>query len=80
METYDISAVQADDDADTLVFTTAIDAVKTCDVIIIGEDKDILVLLLHYYNLDLPFTLFYKRQDHEGKTNLGYTWSKNETT
>ena len=52
-ETYDISAVQADDDTDTLVVTTAIDAVKTCDVIVIGEDTDILALLLHYYNLDL---------------------------
>ena len=59
METYDISAVQADYDADTLAITTAIDAVKTCDVIVIGEDADILVLLLHYYNLDLPFKIFF---------------------
>ena len=59
LETYDISAVEADDDADTLVVTTAIDAVKTCDVIVIGEDTDILVLLLHYYNLDLPFKIFF---------------------
>ena len=57
--TYDISVVQADNDADTLVVTTAIDAVKTCDVIVIGEDTDILVLLLHYYNLDLPFKIFF---------------------
>ena len=59
LETFDIFAVQADDDADTLVVTTAIDAVKTCDVIVIGEDTDILVLLLHYYNLDLPFKIFF---------------------
>ena len=59
LETYDISAVQADDDTDTLVVTTAIDAVKTCDVIVIAEDTDILVLLLHYYSLDLPFKIFF---------------------
>ena len=45
----------------TLVITTAIDAVKTRNVIVIGEGTDILLLLLNYYNLDLTIQdLFYK--------------------
>ena len=68
--TYDISVVQADNDADTLVVTTAIDAVKTCDVIVIGEDTDILVLLLHYYNLDLPFKIFFTSEKNTKKRRI----------
>ena len=58
LETYDISAAQTDDDADTRHHYSN-RCSKNMNVIVIGEDTDILLLLLNYYNLDLPFKIFF---------------------
>jgi hypothetical protein len=42
-----ISCTQADNDADTLIVTTAIHQLKTSNVTLYGDDTDLLALLLH---------------------------------
>lgn len=58
LTTKGISAIQADDGADILVVTTAINSNKIDDVVVIGEDTDLLVILLDYYELQSPFKIF----------------------
>ena len=50
MNSCNIEAFQAQDDADVLVATTAVDSLMNANVVVIGED--ILILLLHYYNME----------------------------
>ena len=59
MNSCNIAAFQAYDDADTLEVMTAIDAAISTNVVVIGEDTDILVLLLHYYRLDYNNSIFF---------------------
>ena len=55
-----ITVVQAEGDADLLVVEEALKAVKSMDTVVVGEDTDILILLLFHsatesYNLSLYF-------------------------
>jgi 5'-3' exonuclease len=47
---YDIRYKNAVDDADLLIAQTAIDCALSSEVIVISEDTDLLVLLIHHVN------------------------------
>ena len=49
MNSKNITAIQSSGDADTLVVSTAIAACSSTNVVVIGEDTDILILLIHHY-------------------------------
>ena len=59
MNSCNIEAFQAHDDADVLVATTAVDSLMNANVVVIGEDTDILILLLHYYNMESNNNIFF---------------------
>ena len=59
MNSCNIEAFQAQDDADVLVETTAVDSLMNANVVVIGEDTDILILLLHYYNMESNNNIFF---------------------
>lgn len=58
LEEKGYGVVYADSDADVLIVKSAIDLAITSDVAIIGEDTDILVLLLYYINSDHKHVIF----------------------
>ncbi len=43
-----VTCVAADGDADSLIVKTAIQQSKICDTVLVGEDTDLLILLLHH--------------------------------
>ena len=72
-------------DADVMIVKTSIDSAKTHSTILVGEDTDLLVLLIHYYNPSLK-TIHMKCEPRNGKggklwdikkiqESLGYTIS-----
>ena len=49
MNSRNIAAFQSTVDADTLLVSTAIAACSSHNVAVIGEDTDILILVIHHY-------------------------------
>ena len=50
MNTEGMCAVQSGGDADTLIATTEVDIANSNATVIIGEDTDLLILLIHFVN------------------------------
>ena len=50
MNTVGMYAIQSSGDADTLIITTAVDIVNSKPTVVIGEDTDLLILLIHFVN------------------------------
>ena len=61
-----ITAICAENDADLLIATTAIDCSKTNPTIVIGGDTDLLVLLCHYVGPD-NHTIVFQTQNRRWK-------------
>ena len=59
MNSHNITAIQSHGDADTLVVSTAVTAASFSNVVVIGEDTDILILLLHHYQHDNTHNMFF---------------------
>jgi hypothetical protein len=55
---YDIRYKNAVDDADLLIAQTAVDCALSSEVIVIGEDSDLLVLLIHHVNQQYRWVIF----------------------
>jgi 5'-3' exonuclease len=55
---HDIRYKNAVDDADLLIAQTAVDCVLSSEVIVIGEDTDLLVLLIHHVNQQCKWVIF----------------------
>ena len=53
-----IKVIQADEDADLLTVKTAIESASIKNTVLIGEDTDILVLLMHYCDLESHQIIF----------------------
>ena len=62
MNSRNITAIQSHGDADTLVVSTAVTAASFSNVVVIGEDTDILILLLHHYQHDNTHNMFFMTQ------------------
>ena len=54
----DIRYKNAVDDADLLIAQTAVDCALSSEVIVIGEDTDLLVLLIHHVNQQCKRVIF----------------------
>ena len=59
--------IYCEGDADVDIAKTAIGMSEQSDVMVIGEDTDLLILLLHYYNTSL--NKIYFRSDRSSKSN-----------
>jgi hypothetical protein len=55
---HDIRYKNAVDDADLLISQTAVDCALSSEVIVIGEDTDLLVLLIHHVNQQCKRVIF----------------------
>jgi hypothetical protein len=55
---HDIRYKNAVDDADLLIAQTAVDCALSSEVIVIGEDTDLLVLLIHHVNQQCKRVIF----------------------
>jgi hypothetical protein len=55
---YDIRYKNAVDDADLFIAQTAVDCALSSEVIVIGEDTDLLVLLIHHVNQQCRWVIF----------------------
>ena len=55
---HDIRYKNAVDDADLLIAQTAVDCALSSEVIVIGEDTDLLVLLIHHVNQQCRWVIF----------------------
>ena len=49
MNSHDIKSVQSYTDADVLIATTAVERSRSKNVVVIGKDTDLLILLIHHY-------------------------------
>ena len=58
MNESNLQAIQSTGDADLLIAQTAIDSALTRPTIVIGEDTDLLILLLYHVNLDCDDIFF----------------------
>ena len=59
MNENDLNAKQPYGDADVLVLTTAVERSCYVNVAVIGEDTDLLILLLHHYDVQKNQIYFY---------------------
>ena len=50
MNTVGMYAMQSSGDADTLITTIAVDIANSKPTVVIGEDTDLLILLIHFVN------------------------------
>ena len=79
---YDIRYKNAVDDADLLIAQTAVDCALSSEVIVIGEDTDLLVLLIHHVNQQCKRVIFKsdkmainkKNENMEHSTNKRLSW------
>ena len=76
---HDIRFKNAVDDADLLIVQTAVDCALSSEVIVIGEDTDLLVLLIHHVNQQCKRVIFNifkmainKKMEHS--TNKRLSW------
>ena len=61
MNAIGLEAKQAEGDADVLIAKTGLEKSQAMPTAVIGEDTDLLILLIHYSNRDIPkFDLFFK--------------------
>ena len=77
-----IETKQAPSDADLLIATTAVQSSITRPTIILGEDTDLLILLLYYYECGSMQLIFRPNHDSEVKDlghwqNYLYSWTRN---
>ena len=76
---HDIRFKNAVDDADLLIAQTAVDCALSSEVIVIGEDTDLLVLLIHHVNQQCKRVIFKsdkmainKKMEHSTNTRLSW--------
>ena len=62
-----LQAIQSSGDADLLIVQTAIKSAATRPTVVIGEDTDLLILLLHHVNEDCQRILFTSEQKSRSK-------------
>ncbi|KAK6176044.1 hypothetical protein SNE40_014405 [Patella caerulea] len=72
-----IEAVQATDDADLLIVQTAVDKSDTKEVVVFGEDTDLLVLLIHHAKQNLKRIYF--TSDKQATTKANKIWDISKT-
>jgi hypothetical protein len=72
LTTKGFETTRAEGDADLLIVKTAILSSKTSKTILIGEDTDLLCLMLHY-SREIIFPLFFKSEPTRGK--IGKMWN-----
>jgi hypothetical protein len=73
-----IETKQAPSDADLLIATTTVQSSITRPTIILGEDTDLLILLLYYYECGSMQLIF--RPNHDKKTVKSKIWDIGKTT
>ena len=67
----EINVFQSQADADVLIVTTAIQQVHNSNVIVVGDDTDLLVLMLHYFNsIATDFELSFYRPSSESTIKI----------
>lgn len=69
---HDIRYKNAVDDADLLIAQTAVDCALSSEVIVIGEDTDLLVLLIHHVNQQCKRVIFKSDKMAINKKKLKY--------
>ena len=62
-----LQAIQSSGDADVLILQTAIRSAVTRPSVVIGEDTDVLILLLHHVNQDCYRIFFTSGQKSRAK-------------
>ena len=62
-----LQAIQSSGDADLLIVQTAIKSAATIPTVVIGEDTDLLILLLHHVNEDCQRIFFTSEQKSRSK-------------
>ena len=67
-----MNAKQSYSDADVLVVTTAVERCCHANVAVIGEDTDLLILLLHHYDVHKNQIYFTTERNIKDKKNLGH--------
>ena len=72
MNTVGMYAIQSSEDADTLIVTTAVDIVNSKPTVVIGEDTDLLILLIHFVNKKRYRMTFFSCQTKILKVNSKY--------
>jgi hypothetical protein len=72
MDSNDIETRKAPSDADLLIATTAVQSSITKPTIILGEDTDLLILLLYYY--ECGYMQLICRPNHDKKTVKSNIW------
>ena len=70
-----INAVQANGDADVLIAYIALGLSNKTNVVLIGEDTDLLILLLHHFDVKAEFSIFFK----SGKSVEKKVWNIKQT-
>ena len=81
---HDIRYKNAVDDADLLIAQTAVDCALSSEVIVIGEDTDLLVLIIHHVNQQCKRVIFksdkmaisQKNENMEHSTNKKISWGR----
>jgi hypothetical protein len=69
---HDTIYKNAVDDADLLIAQTAVDCALSSEVIVIGEDTDLLVLLIHHVNQQCKRVIFKSDKMAINKKKLKY--------
>jgi hypothetical protein len=78
MDSNGIDTKQVPLDADLLIATTAVQSSITRPTINLGEDTDLLILLLYYYECGSMQLIF--RPNHDKKTMKSKIWDIGKTT
>jgi hypothetical protein len=78
MDSNGIETKQVPSDADLLIATTAVQSSITIPTINLGEDTDLLILLLYYYECGSMQLIF--RPNHDKKTMKSKIWDIGKTT
>ena len=73
-----IKTLQAEGDADLLIVETAIESAERDQIVLIGEDTDLLILLCHYASSDAN-NIYFKAEQRRNMKTAARVWNIKET-
>ncbi|XP_069112197.1 uncharacterized protein [Argopecten irradians] len=65
-----IENIHSEGDADKLIALTGIERSSSNNVVVIGEDTDLLVLLLYHVDISSEYNIYFKSDNARGKTKI----------
>ena len=71
MDGHDVR--QAENDADTMIVSSGLELCQKTETVVISDDTDILVLMIHHFRDDMKDLYFYSETSARSKKAVQYT-------